>query len=375
MLSTSKTPAPKLLLLDAIRGLAALYVVLHHYFSFTALKQLTPPLLRVPFRFGQEAVIIFFLLSGFVIHLATQKAADQSFKTYFFKRFVRIYPIFLSTLILSLVVAVVNGSSLELIEVQNFLGNALMLQETGNKPGTIVSSFLDNHALWSLSYEWWFYMLLFPMSSLLVKAKRYYSGPAIYLVLLFSALSYTTYLLLPNHILLVFSYLLIWWAGIACAELYGKGTALTFASLAPLYSSLLCMTLLASTPLLILYREGHTDFTPTDFPFVVFRHFAFAFLCIGLAHAYSKLKPLFRLQALGLLARLAPISYALYCVHFPVLWLRLPFIHNIVVELLLKFMLTVALSYVLERKLQPLVNRVAAKLLTPAPAALTLAKA
>ena len=55
----------KLTKLEAIRGFASVYVVLHHVFGkglIIAGKDFS-----FLFRFGQESVILFFLLSGFVI--------------------------------------------------------------------------------------------------------------------------------------------------------------------------------------------------------------------------------------------------------------------------------------------------------------------
>jgi peptidoglycan/LPS O-acetylase OafA/YrhL len=49
--------------LDAARAIAAIYVVIHHWATSNQLTN-GPGLI---FRFGQEAVIVFFLLSGFVI--------------------------------------------------------------------------------------------------------------------------------------------------------------------------------------------------------------------------------------------------------------------------------------------------------------------
>jgi peptidoglycan/LPS O-acetylase OafA/YrhL len=50
--------------LDYLRGFVALYVVLYHLRDNELFKGLSFGFL---FQFGQEAVIIFFLLSGFVI--------------------------------------------------------------------------------------------------------------------------------------------------------------------------------------------------------------------------------------------------------------------------------------------------------------------
>lgn len=69
----------KLEKLEAIRGFAAVYVVLHHVLPKTIMMYGIN--LAVFFRFGQEAVILFFLLLGFVIHYAFECAKDKSFST------------------------------------------------------------------------------------------------------------------------------------------------------------------------------------------------------------------------------------------------------------------------------------------------------
>ena len=73
---------PKLEKLDALRGMAALYVVIHHSVS----KSIMLFGLNIAnlFRFGEEAVILFFLLSGFVINFSFVKSRDKTFRTYFF---------------------------------------------------------------------------------------------------------------------------------------------------------------------------------------------------------------------------------------------------------------------------------------------------
>ena len=83
----------KLEKLEAIRGFAALYVVFFH-----ALPQkiyLFGLNVGVLFRFGPEAVIVFFVLSGFVIKYSWQRSSNKSFRHYFSRRFIRLYiPLF-----------------------------------------------------------------------------------------------------------------------------------------------------------------------------------------------------------------------------------------------------------------------------------------
>ena len=66
-----QTPPRRLRELDSLRGLAAITVVFHH-FSRICSPQIIHVLDRTPLRLlvaGHQAVILFFLLSGFVLTL------------------------------------------------------------------------------------------------------------------------------------------------------------------------------------------------------------------------------------------------------------------------------------------------------------------
>ena len=117
-----KTEPNRFALLDALRGVTALYVVIHHFFGYTNLKNVTYSAIRFPFRFGQEAVIIFFIMSGFLISVATYKANGLTWKEYFLKRFIRIYPIFISVLLLSICINTASGISLKVNDIKDFFG-------------------------------------------------------------------------------------------------------------------------------------------------------------------------------------------------------------------------------------------------------------
>lgn len=79
--------------LDSIRGIACLMVVLFHYttrYSISFNTQKTTALLD--FKYGGLGVSLFFMISGFVIYLSINNVKDA--KTFFIKRFIRLYPIF-----------------------------------------------------------------------------------------------------------------------------------------------------------------------------------------------------------------------------------------------------------------------------------------
>ena len=64
--------------LEALRGFAAIYVVLFH--SLPQKFYLFGINVGVLFRFGPESVILFFILSGFVIKFTYEKSRNKSFK-------------------------------------------------------------------------------------------------------------------------------------------------------------------------------------------------------------------------------------------------------------------------------------------------------
>ena len=73
--------------LNSIRAFAALYVMIAHLM----LEIFKGSSFIFLFKFGQEAVMLFFLLSGFVISISYFKNPNINFGSYFIKRFRRIY--------------------------------------------------------------------------------------------------------------------------------------------------------------------------------------------------------------------------------------------------------------------------------------------
>jgi peptidoglycan/LPS O-acetylase OafA/YrhL len=340
--------------LEAIRGFAALYVVIHHFIGYTVLKTNLPALVRLPFRAGQEAVIVFFLLSGFVICLSSHRGSHMSFKTYFLKRAVRIYPIAIAAFILSTIVIIFNQDKLSLFDLKSLVGNILMLQDTGNKPGLIFQTFLGNLPLWSLSYEWWFYMMFYPIYFLLVR-RQVFNINSSFLALFISIAGWLTYISYPNHISLIMTYFSLWWSGVACAELYLQEATFKFKSLLPVILCLTIMSTLAAIPVLKSYLLNK-DLSIIMYPLLSLRHYGFALFIIlfGLIWWNAKLK--YFDFIFEWFKKIAPISYAIYIIHFPIILLKIPTLSNLYIVILIKIILTVLISYILEVKYQPLIT-------------------
>lgn len=195
--------------LDAMRFIAAFMVLLSHsrntfFPEYGALPAEQHNLLTMAFtmfcRMGHEAVIIFFVLSGFLVGgrgFERIKAGTMDVKSYAIDRFSRIYPPLLAAIIFCGISVYVTGEAYcTNFTWQNVIGNILNLQGICCK--SVVSPF------WSLSYEVWFYIILGSLAVLLMTTKN---RTKIIGLLLFVASGSVFVLGLKMH------YLLIWMMG------------------------------------------------------------------------------------------------------------------------------------------------------------------
>lgn len=342
-----KTYFPKL---DAIRGFAALYVFLEHWIN--SLGFIPKFVEKGFFSFGQEAVVIFFILSGFTIYFSCYTTPKINFRRYFLKRFRRIYLPFIITAILSIFIFYTNGTLEKKFSWYELGGNILMLQDNAFlKPGTWFDTFLGNLPLWSLSYEWWFYMMFFPILNSAIFKSKY----RIQILTTFSVISFLMYLVYPNQVSLICSYFIIWWSGVELADMYIHQQKFPFSKIQPILISLALMIGLTAANVIV-----KNDFRLGYYPFLLLRNFGASFLVILLGWLWYQRKLLFFPQILGNFAIIAPISYGLYISHFTILhrweWLNHS-ISNILILNIIKIVLCFGLAYLVEIKLQPVVNR------------------
>jgi peptidoglycan/LPS O-acetylase OafA/YrhL len=148
--------------IDLLRFVSALSVVLCHYrgaffIEYGLLsnedKNIFTQLFFFITRFGNEPVIVFFVLSGFLVGgRAMQRILnnDIDVKSYFIDRFTRIMLPLWASLLFVVVVDLIIGKP---IPFEGILGSLFSLQ------GVLTSSGL-NEPLWSLAYETWFYILI-----------------------------------------------------------------------------------------------------------------------------------------------------------------------------------------------------------------------
>lgn len=302
----------KLYKLEALRGFAAFYVLLHHAVPAKSVN-LFGYNFGFIFRFGQEAVILFFLLSGFVINYSHSLSKDKSFKTYFSKRFFRIYIPLFFIFTASYILAAYNAGSFIDPRFKELILNFLMLQDwDAVKPNVIVQPYMENTPLWSLSYEWWFYMLYFPIYTYINERHR---DLFVFVIVFLSTCAYTAYPIFPFRIL---SYLAIWWAGVYLSSLYMKHRLTQFSNFAPLIAALSLCTAVLFINVVIQKMDG-TKLLLGLHPVLEARHFAFALIAVIGSMVWRRYNWVGFDFAFKPFLIIAPISYALYIGHIPLL--------------------------------------------------------
>jgi peptidoglycan/LPS O-acetylase OafA/YrhL len=309
--------------LDMIRGVSAVAVLLYHLrglffvdYPYLTNKSLMSSALYAVTGYGHQAVIVFFVLSGYFIGTSVMESVGKlrwSWRTYLVSRLTRLQLVLLPALVLGAMWDQIgmripqaaplyydalykfNGPSVALRStIPVFLGNLFFMQ-------SIVSPvFGSNGPLWSLSYEFWYY-IVFPAVFLVTAAwagnrfRALYAALALFLLWFVGAQ--------------ISFYFLIWLAGALVGRLQ-RGTQYRTSSLVlPFAAGLIflgslawCRTRPISSDLLTDYIVG----------------FCFAlWLYALLLGSRNDASPAYIHGA----RKLAGFSYTLYLTHFPALLL------------------------------------------------------
>lgn len=332
--------------MEALRGFAALYVVLFHLLPQKIF--LGPVNIGFLFRFGPEAVIVFFALSGFVIKYTWERSADKSFGFYFIRRFIRLYIPLFFIFIMGYAIQCYQTGSWADTEWKSLIGNLLMLQDViSQKPNVVTGAYMGNGVLWSLSYEWWFYMLFFFLSTR-IPADKLNKWVAVLTAV--AAVSYLIYPFIVNRLLMYFA---IWWTGVRIAELYLKKEPITYKSMLPHFGLLTGISLILGLNLYLHFSYTKVYTYPlVAYPFVELRHFVFTVVVLFAAILWKNLNWIGYKQFLEPFKYLAPFSYVIYISHHYLVIeaTYLSFIPNKIVEYTLYILLMLGFSWLLEVK-------------------------
>ncbi len=249
--------------------------------------------------FGNEAVMVFFVISGFLVGALTLerwRTKGANLRAYISARVSRIYTVFIPALIVGFVIDCIglhyfNDSELysnskvyaitSQISSWDFIGNLFMMQ------GILVEHFGSNRPLWSLANEWWYYCI-FALIGMAITSK---GNPRIGLIV--AAIVFAS--LLPFKILILGG---VWLLGFGVHAwinsrlwrphpLFGIGIFLI---------------------LIIVSRLGHNVLNDTVSAFSVGIGYVFALV----SSSRTNILPLKRVNAF-----LAEFSYTTYLFHFP----------------------------------------------------------
>jgi peptidoglycan/LPS O-acetylase OafA/YrhL len=143
---TRPTPA-RLAWLDALRGVGALAVVGEHLFAW-AMPWLRP----TQFNLGMAGVLVFFLVSGYIIPVSLERGGDL--RAFWAGRFFRLYPLYLAVLALTLALSWWIPVRPEVPRDPSAVAaHATMLLDVVGVGGVV-------NTMWTLSYEMVFYLMV-----------------------------------------------------------------------------------------------------------------------------------------------------------------------------------------------------------------------
>jgi peptidoglycan/LPS O-acetylase OafA/YrhL len=147
--------------LDLLRVLAALQVAVFHL-SWAGIGAIDRGLMT---QWGHEAVVVFFVLSGFVIRHAAA-TSDHTFAEFAISRISRLYSVILPCLALTIICDLIGRAlvpniyanvvaidSISTVTVRAIISILMLNQRFGS------IEFFSNATFWSVCYEFWYYFL------------------------------------------------------------------------------------------------------------------------------------------------------------------------------------------------------------------------
>ena len=299
------------ILIAVLRGLAAVEVAAAHLRAqvFPGLKGMQDPTLwyqALAFAtgFAHQAVVVFFLLSGWLVggSFLNRIHEPHSIKHYAVDRVTRLWIVLIPAFILSLIIAgTTNAIDLGSVSfapsneysVMSFVGNLFGVQDMA------VPRFASNFPLWSLANETWYYVL-FPLLVVSFYGQSTISRIASAGMCLLVALSLT------GPIVLYFS---LWLLGAAFSRIQISASAIQKVGLACLWGAIAVYFRLTG---------GNDMLDATSY----FRHLIFSMpILLLLSSLQTKADPENRslMSAKKAGNFLAGFSFTLYVIHVPLL--------------------------------------------------------
>jgi peptidoglycan/LPS O-acetylase OafA/YrhL len=312
--------------LDLIRGSSALLVCLGHLrnamlVDYSALihPNIAIKVFYVLTSLGHQAVMVFFVLSGYFVGGAVLRSKAQfSWGNYLTTRLTRLWVVLMPCLFITwavgLIIAYYAPSVLTGVNVDSWHSGP-KLGEYSTSFNTLLANiffmqtiaapvFGLNSPLWSLANEFWYY-LLFPLTLAFVGVLK----PSSYLTRIVTFILVVILLLcLPKDMLLSF---LIWMMGVGVYVAQPQIKLLSQNTVR--FLSLIALILFG---LILVYSKSSDWLDAMSFESDIAIGITFAFLCLMLSNLSF---PAMRFPWLAMSSlHLSEISYSLYLSHFPI---------------------------------------------------------
>jgi peptidoglycan/LPS O-acetylase OafA/YrhL len=256
-----------------------------------------------------EAVVVFFVLSGFLVGgKALEKIRKGTFdeKAYVVDRVSRIYLPLLPALLFSTVITLICGGK---VSVMEFLGNVFSLQ------GLFCASFAGNAPLWSLAYEVWFYLLAAFVALSFATSHR-----VRVIALLGVALTFVVFTKLDA------SMLFCWCLGAISYTLLLRGFSWICFSFGALFVLAGCGLIQILSESILVNAKLSDSLMPSRPAATLILGLGLAFIIPSLAQLKPRSRTLTCLEGAG--TKLAAFSYTLYLTHYPLLQLWDSYVHE-----------------------------------------------
>ncbi|WP_320745663.1 acyltransferase family protein [Enterobacter cloacae] len=300
---------------ESLRGIAAIAVAMAHVFQFF-LARYHPEYYRAVGLVAQASVMIFFVMSGFLIGVSIQnnisKNGGFSMSTYAISRFRRIYPPLVLSLIIILLMAVIapyvfeSGAqrfataSDEFIKGRGiFYWPSQIFSVLTFTNGLLPQGTPFNTPLWSLPFEAWYYVL----AALLFTKKPFYIALAFILAYAISG---------ANIKFMIFG--AVWFAGLGLSLVDIKGKVHTVAA-----------CILTAITSWFAFAHG-AKFIATGGDYTMFN------MWFGLA--FASLTYLFILcmnVRINIIPSSSKYSYTLYIIHYPIIMFMIGIFESMVI--------------------------------------------
>jgi peptidoglycan/LPS O-acetylase OafA/YrhL len=300
------------LLMNLLRGIASLQVAAAHlrselYPGLRGLEEPGIPYMALAFLtgFAHQAVIVFFLISGWLVggSLLGKMGQPRALRAYAIDRATRLWTVLVPTLLLVIGIGLVTGAALPApagfdaageFSAGAFVGNLLGLQTI------VVDRFGGNYPLWSLANETWYY-IQFPLLLLV------FTGRGLFQQAAGAAMLALTLAFLPYVMSLYFG---IWLLGALFSRIRIDS---------PLSARMLLLAVAVAVSVYYRINGANDDIGPESFVQDLVCSLPIVLLLASMHQAIGNSPFLRRVGILG--KWLSGFSFTLYVLHVPVIHL------------------------------------------------------